>query len=186
MPTRLLRHPRADERQRPQYKVIGIEILRPPAFDALDLGRPEARFDRADRAEGDLVLEREDVVERAVVAFPPDMHAGLGFDQLRGDADPFACLAHRPSEHIERAQLAADSLHIDSLALRGEARIAGDHEEPADAAQAGDDVLDHPVGEIFLLGVGAQALERHTAIDGLSGTARAARLAMGAPPISTR
>src|SRR6516164_4314267 len=83
----------------------------------------------------------------------------LSLDQLRGDADPLASLAHRASEHIAHAQLATDPLHIDSLALVGEARIAGDHEEPADARQAGDDVLNHTVGEIFLLGVGAHVLE---------------------------
>jgi hypothetical protein len=88
------------------------------------------------------------------------VQAGLGLDQLRGDADPLAQLAHRPSEHIAHAQLVADPLHIDSLALVGEARIAGDHEEPSDAGQTGDDVLDHAVGEIFLLGVGAHVLER--------------------------
>src|SRR5215469_11266907 len=31
------------------------------------------------------------------------------------------------------------------------ARIAGDHEQSADAAKCGDDFLDHPIGEIFLL-----------------------------------
>jgi hypothetical protein len=35
-------------RQRPQDQVIGVEIFRPLALDVLDLGRPEARFDRAE------------------------------------------------------------------------------------------------------------------------------------------
>src|SRR6266404_4808572 len=53
----------------------------------------------------------------------------------------------------------ADLLHIDGLPFVGEARIAGDDEEPADAGEGGDDLLDHAVGEIFLFGVTAQILE---------------------------
>jgi len=47
----------------------------------------------------------------------------------------------------------ADLLHIDCLALVGEGRIVDDHEVPANAAERCDDLLDHPVGEIFLLRV---------------------------------
>ena len=45
-------------------------------------------------------------------------------------------------------------------ALVGEARIAGDHEQRLEARQRGDDVLDHAVGEILLLGIAAHVLER--------------------------
>jgi hypothetical protein len=40
------------------------------------------------------------------------------------------------------------------------ARIASDDEEPADAGERGDDLFDHAVGEIFLLGVAAHIGER--------------------------
>ena len=49
---------------------------------------------------------------------------------------------------------------FDGLALVGEARIAGDHKQPADARERGDDFLDHAVGEIFLLRLAAQIGER--------------------------
>ena len=39
-------------------------------------------------------------------------------------------------------------------------RIAGDDEQPLDAGQAGDDVFDHAVDEIVLLGISAHVLER--------------------------
>ena len=64
------------------------------------------------------------------------MRAGCRVDQLRGDAHPAAGLAHRAFEDIADAELAADLLHVDGLALVGKARIAGDDEEPADAARA--------------------------------------------------
>jgi len=53
-----------------------------------------------------------------------------------------------------------DLLHIDRLAFVGKARIAGDHEQPADARERSDDLLDHAVGEILLLRVAAHVLER--------------------------
>ena len=60
----------------------------------------------------------------------------VGVDQLAGDAHAVAGLAHAAFEHIAHAEFAADLLHIDRLALVGEARIAGDDEEPAGCATA--------------------------------------------------
>jgi hypothetical protein len=39
--------------------------------------------------------------------------------------------------------------------------IAGDDEEPPDAGERSNDLLDHAVGEIFLIGVAAHIGERH-------------------------
>src|SRR6185437_16334545 len=87
------------------------------------------------------------------------MRAGLRFDELSGDADAVARLAHAAFEHIAYAELAPDALDVDGLALVDEARIARDHEQPADAREAGDDILDHAVGEILLFGIAAEILE---------------------------
>ena len=84
------------------------------------LGRIQLRLDRRDHPLGDLVLHRENVGEVAVVALGPDVVAGCGFDQLRGDADAVAGFAHAAFEHIAHAKLAANLLHIDGLALVGE------------------------------------------------------------------
>jgi hypothetical protein len=46
------------------------------------------------------------------------------------------------------------------LALVGEGRIAGDDEQPADAAEGGNDLLDHAVGEILLLRIAAHIGKR--------------------------
>src|SRR6516165_2662669 len=81
------------------------------------------------------------------------MRTGFGFDQLRGDAHSAAALPDRAFQHIAHAKLAADTLHIDRLALVREARIASDYEQRGDAAQCGDYLLDHAVGEILLLRV---------------------------------
>ena len=47
-----------------------------------------------------------------------------------------AGLAHAAFQHVAHAELAPDLLHVDGAALVGEARIAGDHEQPAQARQA--------------------------------------------------
>ena len=92
-----------------------------------------------------------------------------GIDELPGDAHSVPGLAHAAFEHIAHAQFAPDLLHIDGPALVGEARIARDHEQPAHARQGGDDLLDHAVGEIFLLGIAAHVLERQDGNRGLVG-----------------
>jgi len=84
------------------------------------------------------------------------MRPANSVDQLAGNAHALAAFAHRALEHIADAELAADLLHIDGLPLVGEARIAGDDKQPADAGERRDDLLDHPVGEIFLLRIAAQ------------------------------
>ena len=78
-------------------------------------------------------------------------------------------LAHAAFQHVAHAQLAAHLLHVDRPALVGEARVARDDEQPADARQRRDDVLDHAVGEIVLLGVAAQVQERQDGDGGLVG-----------------
>jgi hypothetical protein len=74
------------------------------------------------------------------------------FAKVAPTSEPAAVLFYDHLFDIAHAQLAADPLHIDSLAPAGEPRIAGDQEEPEDTEQAGNDVLDHAVG--------AHALER--------------------------
>src|SRR5260370_37189722 len=41
-------HPGIDVGLRPQDKIIGVEVIRPLAADALDFGPTQARLDRAD------------------------------------------------------------------------------------------------------------------------------------------
>jgi hypothetical protein len=68
-------------------------------------GRPIARFRRpamparlCRRRSTRLVLEVEDIFERAVEPIGPEMRAGERIDQLRGDAHAIARFAHRAFE----------------------------------------------------------------------------------------
>ena len=88
------------------------------------------------------------------------MGAGSGVDQLSRDANAVPGSPDAAFENVTHAQLAADLLHVHRLAPVGEARVAGDDEDPLDPRQAGDDVVDHAVGEVVLLGIAAQIGER--------------------------
>src|SRR6516165_349011 len=138
-----------------QVEVVGSKVVRRAAGRAGGLGGLQCRLDHAGDARRHLVLQLEDVFQRAVEAVGPQMRAGHRVDQLPGNTDPIATLAYRPFEHIADAQLAADLLHVDRLTLVRKTRIAGDDEEPADTGERGDDLLDHAVGEIFLFRVTA-------------------------------
>ena len=106
---------------------------------------------RRDDRRGHLVLDGEDVLELAVVALGPDVPVGDRIDQLHGDADPVARLAHAALDHVLDADLLREVLDPDRLALVDEGRVARDHEQLAEAGQRGDDVLGEPVGEELLL-----------------------------------
>ena len=116
-----------------QIIVVGVQAFGWLALRALDLGPLELRRNRADDRLGDLILQLEDIVEGAFEALGPQMRPGGRIDQLPGDPHPVRRLAHAAFQHIAHAELTADLFHVDSAALVGEARIACDHEQPANA-----------------------------------------------------
>ena len=147
-------------RQSAHVKVVGIEARRRLSQAAVDFGLAQVRFDRAGDLPRHLVMQVENILERAVELVRPEVRARSGIDELRRDAHPVCRLAHRPLEHVAHAEVAPDLLHVHGLALVGEARVAGDHEQPAQPAEGGGDLLDHAVGEVFLLRVAAHVGER--------------------------
>jgi hypothetical protein len=88
------------------------------------------------------------------------MPAALAVDELRGDPDPRADLAHAPFQDIADVQPTAQLAHLDRPALVGEGRVAGEDEQPGDLREIGDQVLGDTVAEIFLLGIAAHVDER--------------------------
>ena len=116
-------------------------------------GGVDAPGQGGDDGRGHLVLDGEDVLEVAVVSFRPEVVSGGAVDELGGDADPVARLAHAAFEHVAHAELPGDGAHVHGLALVGERGVAGDDEELADARQRGEDVLGDAVGEELLFGI---------------------------------
>ena len=162
-------------RKRAQIEIVGGEIGRRPRGGAAHLGCLQGRLDDPGDAESDFVLKLENVFDQAVEAVGPQVRAGLGVDQLAGDAHPVAALAHRAFEHIAHPKLAPDLLHIDGPALVGKGGVAGDDEQPTDRERAVMISSTMPStkyscsGSPLILGNG------NTAIDGLSGSGARAR-----------
>src|SRR5688572_11915126 len=78
----------------------GVEAfarLHPRAFA---LGPAQLRLDRAHDGLSDLVLELENVGERAVIAACPDIVVACRFAELGGDADALACAPDASAQDV--------------------------------------------------------------------------------------
>ena len=97
-------HPAEDQ-------IPGVQTLRrlAPSARAFRLHHP--RLDRRDHVPDDLVLQREQFREVAVVALGPEVMAGLGLDELSGHPDAVPRAPGAALEHVADAELAADLLH---------------------------------------------------------------------------
>jgi hypothetical protein len=151
--------PLVEARHRAQEVVIGVEACW-LALGALDFGLLQLRRDRADDGRGDPILQLENVLDLAVEAIGRNVRAGRCIDELRRDAHTVGRFAHAAFKNIAHAELAPDLLYVHCAALVGEARIAGDDEQPAHARERADNVFHHPVGEIVLRRIAAHVLKR--------------------------
>jgi len=86
--------------------------------------------------------------------------AGLGGDQLNVHSKCGVDPAHAAFQHVAHAELAADLPYIGDLALVGVGRLPRDHERPDDARQVGGQVVSDGVGQVIVLAIGGQVLER--------------------------
>ena len=152
--------PFLEARQRAHAGQVRVKAFGRPGPRAGDLGLPQLRDERPHDAVRHAILQLEQVVDPALEALGPQMRGSLRIDQLARDADPAAGPAHAAFEDVARPEVAADLLHVDRPALVGEGRVARDDEQVAVVRQGRDDLVDHPVGEIVLLRIGAQVLER--------------------------
>jgi hypothetical protein len=63
------------------------------------------------------MLNVEDVVQGAIILLGPHMALGRGINQLRSDADTIAARLDAALQHVAHAEIPADLLHADRLAL---------------------------------------------------------------------
>ena len=78
------------------FDILMLLLERQPQLEGIHDGR------------GDLVLDREDVLQLAVVLFGPEVIAVGDIDQLRRDAQPVTRFLHASLEHRLHVELAAD------------------------------------------------------------------------------
>jgi hypothetical protein len=147
------------EAARDQEELVGLRVVRGALLERLALRGQQAHLQRRDDGLRDLVLDREDVVERPVEALGPERRIGGGVEELRGDPDPVAGLADAALHHVGDAEVARELRGRDGLSLVRERGIARGDREPGDAREVRDDVLGHAIGEVFLLGVAAHVHE---------------------------
>jgi hypothetical protein len=153
-----------------QIKLVRLRIRRRALLDRFLFSRQQFQFERVDDRFRNFILQREDVVQVAIVALGPQMAVGRALDQLCRDAHAVARFAHAALENMRDIELAGDLSDIDSLRLERERRVARDDGERGHLAQIGDDVLGDAVAEIFLLRIAAHVDEREDA-DGKAPTA---------------
>jgi len=80
-----------------QVEVVGGQVGGRAANRTGGLGGLQRWLDHAGDAGGHLVLQVENIFQRAIEAVGPQMHAGGHVDQLPGDAHTLPRLAHRAS-----------------------------------------------------------------------------------------
>src|ERR1700694_317814 len=107
------------------------------------------------------------------------MSADRGVDELSSDPHPTTRLAHAAFEHVTDTQLTSNLLDVYGLAFVSEGRVTGDNEKRLEPRQRRGDVLHHPVGEMILLRVTAQVLERQDCNGGLVGQRRRVTVSEG-------
>ena len=100
----------------------------------LTIGEFDLRFRRQN--EGDSVLDVENIIDRTVVTLSPNVRAVFRINQLRGDADAGARLAHAAFENVAHAELLGRLAHVDRASLENETRIACDHPKARKALPA--------------------------------------------------
>ena len=116
----------------------------------------------------------------------PDLGFPLGFEQAARDAHAISGPPDAAVEKVADAEFRPDHLRADGLPLVDECGAPGADEEPLQAAECRQDVLDDPVRQIIGFLVVAQFRNGRTAMDGLSGSLRsgnARRYAYSAWPL---
>src|SRR5206468_7736306 len=140
-------------------EVIGPPRGRAQALDPVAAGRLHPTADGGRNGLRDFVLHGEDTAQITIVALRPKVIAGATVDELGGNPQPFAGSTDTAFHDIGNTELARYFLYLDRLVLECEGRVAGNHEERAEARQLGNDVLGDPVAEILLFGVATYVRE---------------------------
>ena len=102
-----------------ESQVLGVAIGRGRPFDACALGIDELKVECVRQMRDDRVLRLQQIGAGRVELFGPEVSAAAGVDELGVDPHPIAARLHRAFENIAHAQILADRLGVDRLALEG-------------------------------------------------------------------
>ncbi len=161
--------------QPPHAAVVAIEgvvVLQALGPAARAFGREDRRLDRRSHMLGEVVLQVEHVLDLPLEPLGPGVAAAFAVQQVDDGAHPGPGTADAAGHQVAHAQFAADLLRRDLAVLVGGAGAVGDHEQRAPSGEGVDHLLGDGVGEILLVRIAAQVLERQ---DGDRGFRRARR-----------
>src|SRR5260221_14023730 len=94
-----------------------------------------------------LVLDGEDVLERAVEVLCPSVPSCHGVDQLSRNAQAIASAPYAALQHVTHAQYTSDLAHIGRFTLVLKARSASGDKKLGETGQLGGDGFHDPVGK---------------------------------------
>src|SRR5579863_1512646 len=96
---------------------MGVLVVRAGSKDQRFFGLAQLDLKRGYDLACEFVLHGENIREITIEAVGPDMRTALCIDELAGNADPVPRLAHAAFQHVTNAEFAANTLHVDRLAL---------------------------------------------------------------------
>ena len=112
-----------------QVVFVGVGIAGGMPPEGLELTGQQRHLEHLYDAAGDLVLQREDVLDAAIVAIRPPVITGSAVDQLSGNTQAAARLPHAAFEQIADVQLARHLLQMEGPAFESEHGVPGNDGE---------------------------------------------------------
>ena len=137
-----------------QENLVGVEVFCRATHNRRLFSSEKFNLEVLDDGQGDLVLNREHVLQTPIETLRPKVGAVLGVDELCRDPQPIASFPNAPLDDGANVECRTDLPHVLVLALESESRRPRDRSEALDLRQSIDDLLCHPVAEILLFGVG--------------------------------
>ena len=99
-----------------EIKIIGLQILRGLTPNLSLFAGGESCFELGCDRLRELALQREDVLQLAIVFLRPNLGVRLGVDELSVDSHAIARNLEASLQHVYNAQVAPDLLHVSILA----------------------------------------------------------------------
>jgi hypothetical protein len=143
-----------------ESQVLGVGIRYGRPFETGALGLGELKVECVRQMRDDRVLRLQKIGAGRVELFGPEVSAAAGVDELGVDPRPIAARLHRAFENIAHAQILADRLGVDRLALVSHGRVVRDDEGAADTRYAGGQFVRQGVDEVVLPRIAREIGER--------------------------
>ena len=131
-----------------EIKIIGLQILRGLLPNLSLFAGGEGCFELGCDRLRELTLEREDVLQFAIVLLRPNLRVCLGVDELRVNPHAITRNLHASFQYVRNAQVVPDLLHVSILAPVGCDTTAADDLQISHFAEIGQNIVLNTIGKI--------------------------------------